>query len=600
MRTWGRSKMGHGFTGEPGAGSRGRSRASRRALRGALTVLTLAVLVGCSSSLADIPTSSDPQTAAPTFNLEPGTYPSDLEIDLVAEDPNATIYYTIADGGSAPEPDPADSATQTYTGTPIPVAGDGTVKTISAVAGSDSGNTSDVATATFTIEWPELTLAGSGNGTVAFAAGGGTGPRPVEAGSTVEITATPESGFQFGGWSVTSGDAQSVEFTDATAATTEVTLGAEDATVTASFVDEAAPNAPNVSGPSLTDDPRPTWSWTSGGGGNGTFRYKINDSDMTTGATTTSATAYMPANDLEDGQQTLYVQERDDAGNWSAAGSATVTIDTTPPGSVGSLSASAGFGEATLTWSDPSDGDLDHIEITWSPTDGESQPRTVGPGTETATVTGLVNGTDYTFTVTAVDALGNASVAATIDGTPDGTAPGEVSSLTASAEDGQVSLSWTDPSDGDLDQIQITWTPQHGGTQPLEVAPGTEAATVSGLDNAETYEFTVVSIDEVGNSSQGETITESPNSPPVAVISSPAPYTEVVNFGYADFDGSTSTDADGEIVSYEWDFGTGTETGPTVSRGFFPEGVHDVYLTVTDDEGATGTDQVTIISTLVH
>ncbi len=61
------------------------------------------------------------------------------------------------------------------------------------------------------------------------------------------------------------------------------------------------------------------------------------------------------------------------------------------------------------------------------------------------------------------------------------------------------------------------------------------------------------------------------------------------------FDGSGSYDPDGEIVSYDWDFGDGTtDSGETVSHTFRDPGGYTVTLTVTDDQGATGSDTVEI------
>ncbi|ASK67138.1 hypothetical protein CFK39_09520 [Brachybacterium avium] len=55
-------------------------------------------------------------------------------------------------------------------------------------------------------------------------------------------------------------------------------------------------------------------------------------------------------------------------------------------------------------------------------------------------------------------------------------------------------------------------------------------------------------------------------------------------------DGSSSTDEDGSIASYAWDFGDGAaETGSTASHEYAEAGTYDVSLTVTDDEGATHT-----------
>ncbi|HKK24953.1 MAG TPA: IPT/TIG domain-containing protein, partial [Gracilimonas sp.] len=75
-----------------------------------------------------------------------------------------------------------------------------------------------------------------------------------------------------------------------------------------------------------------------------------------------------------------------------------------------------------------------------------------------------------------------------------------------------------------------------------------------------------------------------PNDPPVAAIES---FCLALDCG---FTGTPSTDSDGTIVSYEWNFGDGTTaTGDTVANTYASEGTYDIELLVTDDNGATDT-----------
>jgi subtilisin family serine protease len=61
------------------------------------------------------------------------------------------------------------------------------------------------------------------------------------------------------------------------------------------------------------------------------------------------------------------------------------------------------------------------------------------------------------------------------------------------------------------------------------------------------------------------------------------------------FDGSGSTDSDGTIVSYAWDFGDGgSGSGATPSHTYAAGGTYTVTLTVTDDDGAPDSDSQSV------
>lgn len=101
--------------------------------------------------------------------------------------------------------------------------------------------------------------------------------------------------------------------------------------------------------------------------------------------------------------------------------------DTTPPGPVSGLTANAGDGQVSLSWSNPNDGDFSNVEITYS---GGS----VTTSGSSRTITGLNNGTNYTFTVRAYDNAGNASSSRSVSATPqanNSTTPSGVLGITA-------------------------------------------------------------------------------------------------------------------------------------------------------------------------
>jgi hypothetical protein len=90
--------------------------------------------------------------------------------------------------------------------------------------------------------------------------------------------------------------------------------------------------------------------------------------------------------------------------------------DSTPPGKVTELSSTPGIGEVSLLWTDPVDEDLSQIEINVTP--GGFLPANIAAGTENVTITNLTNGTEYTFSLIAVDDAGNKSDTVSVIGTP--------------------------------------------------------------------------------------------------------------------------------------------------------------------------------------
>ena len=92
--------------------------------------------------------------------------------------------------------------------------------------------------------------------------------------------------------------------------------------------------------------------------------------------------------------------------------------------------------------------------------------------------------------------------------------------------------------------------------------------------------------------SLAKTITVANRAPTASIAANPdsgsAPLT-------VDFSGADSSDADGNIQTYAWDFGdTSGASGRTASHTFETSGTYTVRLVVTDDDGATDRTSMTI------
>jgi len=148
---------------------------------------------------------------------------------------------------------------------------------------------------------------------------------------------------------------------------------------------------------------------------------------------------------------------------------------------------------------------------------------------------------------------------------------------------GWVQFNASGSSDADGTIVNYTWSFGDGGT-------GTGSTPWHRFATPGTYLVTLTVTDDDGAS---HTATHPiqvgvTNTPPTAsFVFSP---TNPQAGGWVQFDASGSSDADGTIVDYAWNFGDGgTGTGSTPWHRFATPGTYLVTLTVTDDDGATHT-----------
>lgn len=146
---------------------------------------------------------------------------------------------------------------------------------------------------------------------------------------------------------------------------------------------------------------------------------------------------------------------------------------------------------------------------------------------------------------------------------------------------GEIVQSTPTPMTGGSVTYSFDWTaPAAAGTYTLYIAGMT--TNNNGSDTGDATRLATLAI----------TVAAAANLPPAAVITGPANGTAGVAVS---FSGARSTDADGTIASYAWNFGdNGTGTGASVTHSYTAAGTYTVTLTVTDNAGATNSKTASI------
>jgi hypothetical protein len=139
------------------------------------------------------------------------------------------------------------------------------------------------------------------------------------------------------------------------------------------------------------------------------------------------------------------------------------------------------------------------------------------------TITGLDNGTLYTFTVVATNEVGNSDPSSTSNAVSYSSVPDSPTSVTATEGNSQATISFTAPDDNGSAIVSYTVRSSPGN---ITATGSSSPITVTGLTNGISYTFTVVATNGVGNS------TPSSASNAVLFVSVPQPPTSVsASFG---------------------------------------------------------------------
>ena len=181
-------------------------------------------------------------------------------------------------------------------------------------------------------------------------------------------------------------------------------------------------------------------------------------------------------------------------------GGADSGVPATVPGAPTSVTATAGNAQATVSWQTPADTGgrpITHYTLISSPS---SAPVTLSADTLSATVTGLTNGTPYTFVVFASNAVGQGQDSAPSNAVTPATVPGAPTQVSATAGENSAVVTWSAPVDNGgsaLTGYQVSASP---ASAPVTVGAGSTSASVTGLTTGAAYTFTVQALNAVGAS----------------------------------------------------------------------------------------------------
>lgn len=257
-----------------------------------------------------------------------------------------------------------------------------------------------------------------------------------------------------------------------------------------------------------------------------------------------------------------------------------------------------------LSSSGSSDPDGDAISFNWSLPQG-TQGATISDATAANPTVLFTAAGVYTFTLRVTDSRGataTKTVTVTVNRPPIAIANATPSSVNLTASGAAtVQLSSTGSSDPDGDPITFNWS-LPAGTQGAAISNATAANPTAQFTAAGVFVFTLKVMDSRGGIAT-TTATVTVNRPPIAnATATPTAATLSANNTATVQLISTSSDPDGDTLTYQWTLAAGASgaiirsaTSPSTAVDFNQAGTYNFILTVKDSKNATATKTVTVV-----
>jgi hypothetical protein len=184
----------------------------------------------------------------------------------------------------------------------------------------------------------------------------------------------------------------------------------------------------------------------------------------------------------------------------------------TLPGPPTNVAATAGVGEATVTWTPPASNGgaaINSYTVIASP---GGQTVTVSGSTTEATVSDLTTNVTYTFTVFATNRVGSSDPSAPSNAVvPYAVAPGQPTGVTITPGNASALVSWTPPASDGGSTITSYRLLASNGAGAITVPGPANSAVFPGLTNGTGYTITVTATNTIGG---GTTSAPSPVATP--------------------------------------------------------------------------------------
>jgi len=200
------------------------------------------------------------------------------------------------------------------------------------------------------------------------------------------------------------------------------------------------------------------------------------------------------------------------------------------PNQITDFIATRGDTKANLSWTKPNDNGspITNYKITyWQIGTDDFKRKTIDGKVTSAQITGLTNDVSYAFKINAINALGQGPDSNVDSATPSkstvATVPNQVRGVVGIPSNGQVFLSWMEPSDNGSPITSYKITVNEKGSSVSTTYPNIGAVTsttILGLKNNVSYDFKISAVNSIGAGKDSKIISIIPNNKvPIAISS---------------------------------------------------------------------------------